>query len=349
MFVYHVSLVLGIFLVSLSNNWICIWISIELVTLALVVLMSGQLTPRGVEAIAKYFILQALASAFLLIGISYRYYSLGSVSFFSSYNEVSYVFILMGLMIKIAVFPNPFWFIDVVGGLSLFRSVYVVVLSKFIPLYLYGCLISNKFVICVLLIGVVTIFLATVAGTNQTSLRKVIAYSSIAHLGWMLVGFPFLGSFVCLFIFFSYVLMISPLFYLGGSNSVNFLIKAKNLYYNPLFVFSFMLSLLSLAGFPPLLGFFYKWIIFYGLVSGGAYLSAGCLILFSLLSLYFYLQICYSLYTIYWPVGKISFWGSKLTSTWLEVVSGSLVVVVSGMFVVFAVVVLGPVSSAWFI
>ena len=72
------------------------------------VLIGGQLTPRGVEAIAKYFLLQALASAFLLIGIRYRYYSLGLVSFFSEYKSISYVFILFGLMIKIAVFPNPF-------------------------------------------------------------------------------------------------------------------------------------------------------------------------------------------------------------------------------------------------
>lgn len=319
-----------------------------MVTLGLVILISGQLTPRGVEAVAKYFILQALASAFLLVGISYRYYLLGSISFFSNYRDISYFFIMAGLMIKIAVFPNPFWFIDVVRGLRLFRSIYVVVLSKFIPLYLYSCLISCDYVVFFLLIGLATAFLATVVGTNQTRVRKIIAYSSVSHLGWMLVSFPFLSPLVCLIIFFSYIVMILPLFYLGGRNSVKFLVKAKNLYYNPLFVFSFMMSLLSLAGFPPLLGFFYKWVIFYGLVKGGAYLSAGCLILFSLLSLYFYLQICYSLYRIYWPVGKASFLGGNFTGVWLEAIVGRAIVIIRVVCVVSAFVILGPVSSLWF-
>ena len=147
---------------------------------------------------------------------------------------------------------------DVVRGLSLFRSTYVVVVSKFIPLYLYGCLVRREYVVCFLLIGLATAFIATILGTNQTSLRKIVALSSIAHLGWMLVGFPFLSPFLCVFVFFSYVITLFPLFYLGGGGSVKFLVKAKNLYYNPLFVFSFTISLLSLAGFPPLLGFFYK-------------------------------------------------------------------------------------------
>nr|YP_009680572.1 NADH dehydrogenase subunit 2 [Ophioplocus japonicus]QDH07346.1 NADH dehydrogenase subunit 2 [Ophioplocus japonicus] len=349
MFVYNVFLGFGILVVLFSSNWVLVWVMIELSTLVIVALLSHRLSPRAVESTSKYFIIQAVASVFLLSGVLVRYYLLGEILLFSEYEIFSYGLVMLGLLVKLAVFPNPFWFVDVVSGLSLFRSVYVILLSKVVPLYLYVCLSGGLWAFWFVVVGVSSVVVGSVLGINQTSVRKVVALSSVSHLGWMVAGFPFLSWFLCFFVFFGYVLMVIPLVFFGGLFSFNFLVKSKNVYYNPVVVFCVVLSLLSLGGFPPLLGFFYKWILFYGLVSGGFYLFSGVLVVLSLVSLFFYLQICYSLCSVYWPELKFSLYGGIFRSFMFSLSNFGLAIIsFCSLVLVFGICCLGPLSFFWF-
>nr|YP_009545842.1 NADH dehydrogenase subunit 2 [Ophioceres incipiens]AYO99634.1 NADH dehydrogenase subunit 2 [Ophioceres incipiens] len=346
--IYNVFLALSIGIVLFSDNWALIWVAIELNTLTIVVLLCYQFSPRAVEATSKYFVVQAMASVFLLMGVLLRYYLLGEIDLFSDYEGVSYCLIMLGLFVKIAVFPNPFWFIDVVSGLTLLRSIYVIVFSKLVPLYLFVCLLSSLYSLWFVVIGSGSIVVGTVIGLNQTSVRKIIALSSVSHLGWMVVGFPFLSEGLCLVVFLAYVVMVVPLIYLGGSGVFNYLVKGKNFYYNPVVVLCMMICLLSLGGVPPSLGFFYKWILFYGLVNEGVYLFSGLLIILSLLSLFFYLQICYSLFSYYWPELGFSFYSSISRKLIFSSSSFGLVVIsLLNLALVLGLFCLGPLCFFW--
>lgn len=173
--------------------------------------MRQGVTPRGVEAVSKYFIAQAVARAFLLLGIVFRFFTKGEIDLFSSYNYLSYVMILGGLFIKIAVVPNPFWFIDTVSGLNLVQRFYVVITSKLVPIYLFISLLNFNLKSFLLTVGIFSIGIGRFLGIKQTNVRKIVALSSIAHLGWLIVGFPFLEIYECLFVFFCYLLMVIPL------------------------------------------------------------------------------------------------------------------------------------------
>ena len=132
---------------------------------------------------SKYFIAQALARAFLLLGIVYRYYKVGEINLFSDYDFFSYSLIMIGLFLKIAVVPNPYWFIDSIRGLKFFEGFYIIIMSKIIPIYLYITLSSGVFSKMLLFVGVSSIAVGRILALNQTKTRKIIALSSIAHLG----------------------------------------------------------------------------------------------------------------------------------------------------------------------
>uniref|UniRef100_A0AAU6PWW8 NADH-ubiquinone oxidoreductase chain 2 n=1 Tax=Ophiotreta durbanensis TaxID=3135534 RepID=A0AAU6PWW8_9ECHI len=304
---YNLSLILAIVILYFSTNWLVLWFLVELSTLSLVVLLSGRATPRGVESAVKYFVVQGVASVFLLFGAVFNGVWGGSLDLFSSYNLVSYFLIIIGLLVKLAVFPNPFWIVDVLSGVDLARGAYVILFSKFIPVYLYYIVSGSFLGIIITVVGVSSIIFGSVLGVNQVSVRKIIALSSVSHMGWIVLTFPLLSGSLCFFVFLSYIFMLVPLLWVSNVVSLDYLVKGKNMYYNWGALVVVLVCLLSLGGFPPLLGFFYKWVMFFVLVESGSFLVSGILILFNLVSLFFYLQLCHSLVSFYWPELKLSF------------------------------------------
>jgi NADH:ubiquinone oxidoreductase subunit 2 (subunit N) len=145
--------------------------------------MSQEGSPRRVEAVSKYFVAQAIARAFVLLGIVLQFSFKGSVEIFRDYKGISYIFLIIGLFIKLAVVPNPFWFVDTIRGLNLIQGFYVVIASKIIPIYLFIklCRLQTKSFLG--FVGIFSVALGRLLGLNQTKIRKIVAFSSIAHLG----------------------------------------------------------------------------------------------------------------------------------------------------------------------
>ena len=262
--------------------------------------------PRKVEAVSKYFVLQAVARVILMFGILVRWETSENLMLWGSYSAFSHSLILFGLMIKLAVFPNPFWFVDVVSGLSLSRGLYVVVISKLAPLYLFFSLSEPKQLAIFLVIGLFSVFIGRALGTNQNGVRKIVALSSIAKLGWFIVCLPFLGGYLGSLCFFGYVVTIVPVLWLGSYYSYYYLLKGGQIYHSPTSSFLFISGLLSLGGLPPFIGFFIKWQLFQGLVNVGLFWVCSVLIARSLLSLYFYLKVCFSVWSIKWADSRSS-------------------------------------------
>nr|YP_010120058.1 NADH dehydrogenase subunit 2 [Amphioplus laevis]QRC36789.1 NADH dehydrogenase subunit 2 [Amphioplus laevis] len=338
---YNLSLILSIFIVLSAQSWIFVWSSIELVTILLIILISQEITPRSVEGVSKYFIAQAVASSFLILGIILRYYFSGEMDVFSGYNGLPFYLILVGLFVKIAVFPNPFWFVDSISGLKLIYSFYIIILSKVVPLYLYINLCEgiNSFLI---LVGVGSVIFGSVLGLNQTNVRKIIALSSISHLGWLVLGLPYFSFKMSLLIFGGYILMLLPLLWVLSLYNISDFNDLKRGRLSPISLSIIIISLLSLGGFPPLLGFFYKWFIFSVLLKSSFYLVCGGLIFGGLISLFFYLRLCYNLYCLYWPESKVIILGSFIKTQESMLVMALIIVgaVVSVLFLV-----MGPLTS----
>jgi len=175
------------------------------------------------------------------------------------------------------------------------------------PVIIFIIIVDMSLPLWLCVVGLGSVFMGRVLGINQTRVRKIIALSSIAHLGWLVVGLPWLSVSQGFFIFLCYLRMVVPLIVVAGFYEIDDLSKIKRGYFHPFILVFLILSLLSLGGFPPLIGFFYKWVIFLGLLQNNFYLICGFLIVMRVISLFFYLRLCFSLYSLYYPERKLVF------------------------------------------
>nr|YP_009545834.1 NADH dehydrogenase subunit 2 [Gorgonocephalus chilensis]AYO99626.1 NADH dehydrogenase subunit 2 [Gorgonocephalus chilensis] len=300
-FFYMFFLLLSVLGSFFSSNWLLLWLWIELNSLCLIPIISKVSTLRSIESTIKYYIFQALGSVILLFGILTRYFFLNEVVIFGNYNIFVCFFIVVGLSVKVGIFPLHFWFVDVVSGLNFYQGAFIVIVSKIIPLYLLIIISNQSNCNIYWLIGVISVVIGSFFGLSQIQLRKIISLSSVAHLGWLVILFPYLSVLVSGFLFVVYIVMSLPLFVIGNIFSVEHSFKVKSLWSNFSFVLVFCISILSLAGFPPLLGFFYKWVMLFFLVNNNNYFTVLFLIILSLISLYFYLNLFFSLFSLSWP------------------------------------------------
>lgn len=297
---FNIFLTLRIILCLFCTKWFFIWFWIECVSLCIIILLRKQKkSVRNLEAMSKYFVTQALASVILLIGILTRYYFIGTLKITGDYNNIGYYLMLTGLLVKLGVIPNPFWFIDVVSGVGFTRLGYVLVVSKIIPLYFSFLLVNIKVFRVRRYVGVLTALCFSVLGINQSNFRKLIAYSSIANLGWFILCLPLMRGLKIGFCFIGYVLTVLPLVWVSSKVSFRNLLKRNRFYYKKRYKLVLIFCLLSLGGLPPFIGFFIKWTFFQSLIKKKLIFFSLLLIIRSLFSLYFYLFRSFKLYRLF--------------------------------------------------
>ncbi len=298
--IFKLLLLTSIISLFFCNNWLFLWIWVECITLCIIVLLRAYNNNiRNLESTSKYFVTQALASVVLLIGLLSRFYFDNTFKLIGKYSYLSYRLILLGLLIKLGVFPNPYWFIDVVRGVSYSRLIYIVVLSKVGPLYLLFVMADLDTFLITAFVGIITALVFALMGIKQPNLRKLVAFSSVATLGWFVVCLPLITRFRAIFCFLGYVFSVIPLIWVRRYLKFNNLFKAGRLYYKSSQKLALLLSLLSLGGLPPFVGFFIKWVFFQGLVDKSLFFIRSLLVIRSLFSLFFYLTSGFNVYSLF--------------------------------------------------
>uniref|UniRef100_A0AAU6QCH7 NADH-ubiquinone oxidoreductase chain 2 n=1 Tax=Aspidophiura sp. TaxID=3135528 RepID=A0AAU6QCH7_9ECHI len=335
-FWYTIVLVAAIIISQISSHWIVVWIILGLSSISMIPIISRNTTPRAVEASVKYFIFQALASAILLGGILVRYINIGTFGTEGIYTTVEGVFILLALVIKIGLFPAHFWFIDVVSGLQFYQCFYVIVISKLIPL-IFIINISTEFLSnAYLIVGCSSVLIGSVLGTSQVQTRKIMAFSSVAHLGWIVIIIPYTNYIVPLLLFSCYIVVIGLALEQCNNMSLYSIGNARKQSQSSE-VLLFLISLISLGAFPPTIGFLYKWIMFIIIIKEGLFMVAAFLIIMSVISLYFYLNLAFNIFSIYWPVNKSVVLSGVSNQNGLSITIG--------LVIIFPLFFLGPITN----
>ena len=314
--------ILGMMVMISSNDLMVFYIGLELQSLALYVLASfnkDQL--KSSEAGLKYFVLSALSSGILLYGCSLLYGFSGSTNFLiisENINSMEYgltfgiVFILVGLAFKISAVPFHMWAPDVYEGsptsVTLFFAIVpkIAALTVFIRfLYLPFFNVINEWQIIIIFLSIASMVFGAVAAIGQKNLKRLIAYSSIGHMGYALAGLS-VGTNEGIQSSVSYIsiYLIMNL----GLFSCLFMMKRNNRYYeniddlsglsknHPLISFSLLIILFSLAGIPPMAGFFAKFYVFVSVIKQEMYFLAIIGLLATVISAFYYLRIIKIIY-----------------------------------------------------
>nr|BBN23854.1 NADH dehydrogenase subunit 2 [Oryzias hubbsi] len=285
---------LGTTLTFASSHWLLAWMGLEMNTLAIIPLMAQHHHPRAVEATTKYFLTQSAAAATIMFASSTNAWFSGQWAISEMTHPLPVTLILIALFLKIGLAPLHAWLPEVLQGIDLTTGLIMSTWQKLAPFALLAQISPNMPALFMSL-GVLSILVGGLGGLNHTQLRKILAYSSVAHLGWVIIVMQFSTSLSILALFL-YIVMTSSTFLTFNtlkSTSMNAL--ASSWTKIPVMTALAPLILLSLGGLPPLSGFLPKWLIVQELTKQDMGLVATISALAALISLFFYLRICYAL------------------------------------------------------
>nr|YP_009503342.1 NADH dehydrogenase subunit 2 [Typhlosyrinx sp. MNHN IM 2013-18371]AXA45432.1 NADH dehydrogenase subunit 2 [Typhlosyrinx sp. MNHN IM 2013-18371] len=300
-FMFLITMLIGTMISLSSTHWLGMWIGLEVNLIGfLPMIVYMKKTAEG-ESAVKYFITQAIGSAFIILGSLLTF----TLSFsWDLYNiqmdwSIGIWILLGGLLLKLGLFPFHYWLPSVMAGMSWFSCLILATWQKLAPLFLLVCLLElNLFqsipvILCLIAVG--SSLVGGIGGLNQTQLRALLAYSSIGHLGWMV--FSAMMSEWAMKIYLMIYIMISlclfTVLWLSNVNSMKGVISVGNLYSYYVLV---IILLLSLAGLPPLIGFMSKMmVILMAMVNPWVY-AIFIMIIGSLMSLFYYLGLLFSMF-----------------------------------------------------
>nr|WKW76950.1 NADH dehydrogenase subunit 2 [Catharus fuscater caniceps]WKW76951.1 NADH dehydrogenase subunit 2 [Catharus fuscater caniceps]WKW76955.1 NADH dehydrogenase subunit 2 [Catharus berlepschi berlepschi] len=288
-----ISLILGTTTTLSSNHWVLAWTGLEINTLAILPLIAKSHHPRSIEAATKYFLVQAAASALILFSSMINAWHTGQWEITQLTNPISCMILTAAIAMKLGLVPFHFWFPEVLQGCSLITGLLLSTIMKLPPITLLFMTSQSLSYTPLVTMAVLSAALGGWAGLNQTQTRKILAFSSISHLGWMSIILVYSPK-LAMLNFYLYVLMTAAVFLtLNSIKTLNLPTLMTTWAKTPALSAMLMLTLLSLAGLPPLTGFLPKWFIIQELTKQDMVLAAVTMALLSLLSLFFYLRLAY--------------------------------------------------------
>lgn len=283
-------LLLGSLIAISSNSWLSAWIGLEINLLSFIPLIrdyKNNLISR--EASLKYFLTQALASVILLISSLLIILKI-KLNLLVDNSIFNYI-IISTLLTKLGAAPFHFWFPRVIEGLNWINSLILITWQKVAPiilLFYQNC----KFIIFRVII--LSALIGTIGGINQTSLRKILAFSSINHISWILRALYY-SEILWINYFLIYSFLTFRIIYLFNIFNISYINQLFSLHFNSkLLKFNFIINFLSLGGLPPFLGFLPKWNTIQILVLNENYLLIFIITVLTLIALYYYTRLTFS-------------------------------------------------------
>nr|ACJ43688.1 NADH dehydrogenase subunit 2 [Neurergus kaiseri]ACO05533.1 NADH dehydrogenase subunit 2 [Neurergus kaiseri] len=289
------SLAVGTIITMSSSHWFLAWMGLEINTLAIIPLMTKMHHPRATESATKYFLTQATASALILFSTIMNAWMTGEWTITSMMNYPPTTILTIGLAIKLGIAPFHLWLPDVLQGLEMMTCLILSTWQKLAPMTLLILVSHQLNTNLLVMMAMMSTIIGGWGGLNQTQMRKIMAYSSIAHLGWMTMIVSFAPSLAMLNLVI-YLMMTSSMFFMLISlNSTNLNKLSISWMKTPTLAASMMATLMALGGLPPMSGFLPKWLILQEMTKQYLGTVSTMMAMSTLLSLFFYLRLSYAI------------------------------------------------------
>nr|YP_009663916.1 NADH dehydrogenase subunit 2 [Synthesiomyia nudiseta]QCW07949.1 NADH dehydrogenase subunit 2 [Synthesiomyia nudiseta] len=278
-------------LISISaNSWLSAWMGLEINLLAFIPLMSDNKLMSN-EASLKYFLTQALASSVFLFAVILFLLNLSK----TNSTQFMEMIIFSTLLLKSGSAPFHFWFPNVMEGLSWNNSLILMTWQKIAPLMLISYMMFKPLIMVSI---IMSSLIGALGGLNQTSLRKLMAYSSINHLSWMLAAI-YSSNLLWITYFMFYSFLSFTMIFMFNMFKISHINQLFSLYFNNKSMKFFMFfNLLSLGGLPPFLGFMPKLLVIQALTINNQLFLLTFMVMMTLITLYFYMRLSYSAFML---------------------------------------------------
>nr|QAB45515.1 NADH dehydrogenase subunit 2 [Dremomys rufigenis]WIA65554.1 NADH dehydrogenase subunit 2 [Dremomys rufigenis fuscus] len=317
-FTIYMTLFLGTLITLISSHWLLAWVGLEMSMLAMIPILMKKANPRSTEAASKYFLIQATASMMLMMSAILNFMKTGQWLLANPLAPIPSLMLTIALAMKMGLAPFHLWVPEVTQGTPLMSGLILLTWQKIAPISIMTQVIHSINLPLLTTMAVMSIAMGGWGGLNQTQLRKILAYSSIAHMGWMMAIISFNPALTMfnLVIYIMLTINMFLLFYYYKNTTTLTLSDAWNKF--PLLVSMTLVVLMSLGGLPPLTGFSPKWMIIKELVSNDSIIMPTMMAMMALLNLYFYMRLIYSTALTLFPSSnnnkmKWQFENTKLT------------------------------------
>jgi NADH-quinone oxidoreductase subunit N len=314
-FMLALSTLIGMYFMISAGDFLMLYLGLELATIPMAALIAYNIKEmKSIEAGAKFILLAALSSGIMLFGISLIYGSTGSIYYadmmglmqINVLQIVALTFFLAGLAFKISIVPFHFWTADVYEGSPTNVAAYLSVISKGASVFVLVTLLFTVFKemfdaweVLIYVMAILTMTIGNLFALRQQNIQRFLAFSSIAQAGFILLGVISGTQFgMTTVVYFVLVYVFSNLGAFGVAAIVHNATGKINIddysgFYqtNPRLSLVMLLSLFSLAGIPPLAGFFGKFFLFAAAAEQGYYWLVIIAVLNTIISLYYYLRV----------------------------------------------------------
>nr|YP_009024583.1 NADH dehydrogenase subunit 2 [Blarinella quadraticauda]AHM12903.1 NADH dehydrogenase subunit 2 [Blarinella quadraticauda] len=288
------TILMGTMIVMMSSHWFMIWLGFEMNMMAIIPMLMKNYNPRSMEASTKYFMTQATASMILMLAILINLLYTGQWTIMNITNPMASMLMTLALVMKLGLSPFHFWVPEVTQGVSLYPGMILLTWQKIAPLSILFQIQSSINLQMLLTMSLLSILIGGWGGLNQTQLRKIMAYSSIAHMGWMTAILAYNPSIMLLNLLVYITMTISTFMLFIHSSATTTLSLSHTWNKSPIIAILILTTMMSLGGLPPLTGFMPKWIIIQELTKNNSIILPTMMAILSLLNLFFYMRLAYS-------------------------------------------------------
>nr|QXP43563.1 NADH dehydrogenase subunit 2 [Xenopsylla cheopis] len=285
---FFMILMLSTLICISSNSWLGVWMGLEMNLLCFIPMMNNNKNLFSNESSLKYFLVQVFSSILLLFIVCMNFFY-NNYLFMLLYNNMYMIILNSSLLMKLGMAPFHFWFPSVMESLDWYNNFILMTWQKINP---FICLMYCMNIYLLYMISLISVIIGALGGMNFSSLRSILSYSSITHMGWMLISLMY-NKMIFWFYFIIYMLISLMMtmifnyykfFYMNQimSNSIYSLNK-----------FIIMMMFFSMGGLPPFLGFFPKWFIIELLMNNDMFMYTIILVMMTMLTLFFYLRLMF--------------------------------------------------------
>nr|YP_010181523.1 NADH dehydrogenase subunit 2 [Eurycantha calcarata]QVD43184.1 NADH dehydrogenase subunit 2 [Eurycantha calcarata] len=281
--VFILMLMLSVLISISSNSWFTVWMGMEINMMAFIPIILEKKNMMSKEATLTYFMTQTIASMLLMLSIIMMKMAI--------LININSPLMMSALMMKSGISPFHFWMPKVMEGLNWTNCLILMTLQKITPLLMMSMIIKMNFMMITSML--LSVMVGAIGGINQTSLRKLMAYSSISNNGWMLVAMNYSEilwiNYFIMYIIMSVIMTMSmnkyKVFTMNQLMSMNEKLSMKIMLF---------INMLSISGLPPMMGFLPKWMVIQYSMMNNSLMLMMSLIMMTLITVYYYLRIMYS-------------------------------------------------------
>nr|ABL11157.1 NADH dehydrogenase subunit 2 [Coelognathus helena] len=287
------SITLSTIMITATTHWLMTWACLEINTLSMVPIISKPNHPRATEAATKYYLIQTMASTTMLFAATTN--ALNTSNWETNLTTgPTMTIITLSLMMKMAAAPFHFWLPEVSQGTTTLTTLIILTWQKIAPLTIMLTIHSKTNITLLLSSATLSVIIGGLGSLNQTQLRKLMAYSSIAHTGWIMATLT-MAPHISTLTFTIYTLTTTPSLLLINLTTSTTIKDIGVMWTNsPFIMLALSTTILSLGGLPPLLGFMPKWLILNNMASMDMITEATLMATTSLLGLYAYMRLTYT-------------------------------------------------------